>query len=86
MNLEPLTQNEVSQKKQVSNINGYMESRKMLLMNLVENGLVDTPGEGESGMNWESSNDIQSLSRVKQTVSGKLLYNTGSPVWHSVMT
>ena len=63
-----------------------MESRKMVLMNLVENGLVDIPGEGESGMNWESSNNIHSLSHVKQTVSGKLLYNTGSPVWHSVMT
>ena len=42
-----------------------MESRKMVLMNLVESGLVDIPGEGESGMNWESSNDIHSLSHVK---------------------
>ena len=29
----------------------YMESRTMVLMNLVENGLVDSAGEGEGGMN-----------------------------------
>ena len=58
----------------------------MVLMNLAENGHADIPGEGESGMNWESSNNIHSLSRVKQTDSGKLLHNTGSPVCHSVMT
>ena len=29
----------------------YMESRKMTLMNLVENGLLATVGEGEGGMN-----------------------------------
>ena len=30
----------------------------------VENGLVDTVGEGESGTNGESSTDIYILSRV----------------------
>jgi len=35
-----------------------MESRKMLLIKLVNNGLVDTMGEGEGGMNWKSSIDI----------------------------
>ena len=29
----------------------YMESRKMVLMDLAENGLVDTEGEDEGGMN-----------------------------------
>ena len=29
----------------------YMESRKMLLMNLVENRLVDLMAEGKGGMN-----------------------------------
>ena len=29
----------------------YMESRTMVLMNPVENGLVDSAGEGEGGMN-----------------------------------
>ena len=35
-----------------------MESRKMVLMNLVENGLVDTAEESEGGTNGESSTDI----------------------------
>ena len=42
-----------------------MESRKMVLMNLAENVLVDTAGEGEGGANRESSIDIYTLSRVK---------------------
>ena len=42
-----------------------MESRKMILMSLVENGLVDTVGEGEDGRNWESNLDICTLSCVK---------------------
>ena len=56
MNL-PLIQTEVSskEKKQVSYINVYiyiyMESRKMILMNLVENGLVDAVREGKGGAN-----------------------------------
>ena len=29
----------------------YIESRKIVPMNLVENGLVDTAREGEDGMN-----------------------------------
>ena len=41
----------------------YMESRKMVLMNLfagrnrdfqAKNGFVDTAGEEEGGINWES--------------------------------
>ena len=43
----------------------HMESRKMVLMNLVENGLLDTVGEGEGGMNWESNIDIYALQHVK---------------------
>ena len=35
-----------------------MESRKTVLMNLVENGLVGTAEESEGGMNGESSNDV----------------------------
>ena len=63
-----------------------MESRKTVLMNLVENGLVGTAEESEGGMNGESSNDIYILSCAKQTVSGKLLNNTGSPARCSVTT
>ena len=35
-----------------------MEYRKMVQMNLVKKGLVDTEGECEGGTNWESSLDI----------------------------
>ena len=45
-----------------------MESRKMALMNLVENGLVDTVGAGEGGANWESSNDTYTLPWVRYLV------------------
>ena len=51
-----------------------------------ENGLVDSAREGKDGKNRESSTDIYTLSRVKQPANGKLLYNSGSPPWHSVMT
>ena len=58
----------------------------MVLMILVESRLVDTVGEDEGGKKWESSIDIYTLSCVKQIDSGKLLNNTGSPAWDSVMT
>ena len=54
-----------------------MESRKMVLMNLyarkngdadIEKRFVDTVGEGESGMNGESSIDIYIPPCVKQLV------------------
>ena len=50
MNLEPLLQSEISQKEENKYhilMDIYMESRKMVLMNLVENGLVATAGKGE---------------------------------------
>ena len=61
---EPVTQSEVSQKEKNKYIYQciYMESRKMVLMidfqgrtgdADVENGLVDTAGEGAGGMNGE---------------------------------
>ena len=39
-----------------------------------------------NGKNGESSINIYILSCVKLIVGEKLLYNTGSPVWCSVMT
>ena len=51
-----------------------------------ENRLVDTAGEGKSGMNRESSLDIYILPCVNEIAGEKLLYNTGSPTWHSVTT
>lgn len=40
----------------------YMHSRKMVLMNLVENDLVDAVGEGEGGTNRGNSVDAYTLS------------------------
>lgn len=46
----------------------------------VENGLMDTAGEGESGTNWEKlSTYIHIYTYVKQRASRKLLYSTWSP-------
>ena len=52
----------------------------------VENELVDTVGERASGTSGKSSINICTLLCVKWIVRKKLLYNTGSPVWCSVMT
>ena len=61
MNLEPVIQTEVSQKEKNKYWNIYMEFRKMVLMNLVENRVADTVGKGEGGMNWESGTDIYTI-------------------------
>ena len=52
----------------------------------VVNGPVDVAGEGEGGMNWESSIDIYTLPCAKYIARRKLLYNTGSSAWCSVMS
>ena len=51
-----------------------------------ENGLADTAGEGETGMNGQSNTDIYTPPCAKQIAGEKLLCNTGSPVWCSEMT
>ena len=63
-----------------------MESRKIVLMNLVENRLVDAVGEGEGGPDCQSSIDICILLCMRWIVSGMLLYNTGVPAQLSVVT
>ena len=40
--------------------------------------IENTVGEGEGGMNWESSTETYTLPYVKQIASGKLQYNTGA--------
>lgn len=50
-----------------------------------QNRLMDTAGGGGK-MKRESSIDICILQCVKLIDSGKLLYSTGSPAWHSVTT
>ena len=58
MNLESLMRIKSERGKQVSYINAYMWNlEKMVLMNLLENGFVDT-AEGKGRANWESSTDI----------------------------
>ena len=50
MNLEPFIQSEVNQKEKYKYhmlMHIYMESRKMVLMNLIENRLVNTVVEGQ---------------------------------------
>ena len=49
MNLEPVIQSEVSQKEKNKYWNIYMEFRKMVLMSLAENRLLDSVGGGEGG-------------------------------------
>ena len=51
----------------------------------VENRLADIARKGVGGTNGKSNNDIYILLCVKQITSGKLLYSTGTPAWHSVM-
>ena len=52
----------------------------------VENGAVDTEREGESGTNGKSSINVYTLSCIKQIACEKLVYNTRSPAWPSMMT
>ena len=52
----------------------------------VKNGLVDTVWERVSGMNGESSINTYTLLCVRWIAGEKLLHNTGSPVWCSLMT
>ena len=52
-----------------------------------ENRLVNMgQGEGESGMNGESSMESYTLPYFKQIASGNLLYNSGNSNWGSVTT
>lgn len=52
----------------------------------IEKGLADTVGEGKHGTNEESSINVYILSFVKWITGEKLLYNTQSPAWCSVLT
>ena len=44
----------------------------------VENGCVDTGGDGEGGVNWEMGTDIYTLPYTQDRASGKLLYSRSS--------
>ena len=51
----------------------------------MENGLVDTVGEG-ARETMERAVSGRTHSCIKWLAGGKPLYNTGSPVWGSVMS
>ena len=51
-----------------------------------ENRLVDTVGEGEGGMNGESSVETHTLPYVKQDSQGNSLYESQNSNWGSVTT
>ena len=86
LNLEPIIQRN-EKEKHVLCINAYIRNLEKWYwltylqgMNReadIENILVDTAGEGEGGTSWESSIETYTLPDVKQTASGKFLYNTG---------
>ena len=56
------------------------------LLSDIENGGVDTGGEGEGGMNGEIRFDINTLLCVKQIASGNLCCSTESSARCSVVT
>ena len=43
-------------------------------------------GKGGGGMDWETEIDTYTLPCTKEIAGEKLLYKTGSPTWHFVMT
>ena len=72
-----------------------MESRKIILTNLFAaqqwkcRHREPTCGHSwgrEGGMDWKSNTETYTLQYVKQIAGEKLLHNTGSPAWHSVIT
>ena len=95
MNLEPVIQNEVSQRKMLY-INAYiwnlekwywwtyLQGRKR--DSDTENRLMDVEGEVEGGMNWESSIGIYIWPCVEQRANRNSLYSTGTSAWCSVTT
>ena len=47
----------------------------------VQNGLLDSVGEGEGGMFWENSIEISILSRVKQITSPGWMHEASAQGW-----
>ena len=52
------------------------ETQEYTVKNIFSN--VDTVGEGDGGMNWESGIDVHTLPCVKQMANAKLLYTQGA--------
>ena len=45
----------------------------------IKNRLLDSVGEGEGGLIWETSVETYTLPYVKQIDSGSLMYDSGQP-------
>ena len=100
MNLEPVKQSEVSQKEKnkyslLTHTHIHVESRKMVLMNRFAGKewrcrcrarTCGHSGDTVSRTDGKSCINMYTLSYAEWTVGEKLLHNTGSPVWRSVMT
>ena len=97
MNLEPVTQSEVSEKEKSIYFrlihiyevqkNGAEEPIfRAGIVTDVGDGLVYTAGDEESGKNGDNSTEIYTLPCVKQIDAGKLWYSTGRTAWCSVTT
>ena len=92
MNLEPIIQSKVTQKeRQIPYVNAYIRnlerwywwsySRGNKRDADIKDQLLDTVGEGEGGMIWDSGiyTEIYTLPYVRRMAGGNLLYNTGNP-------
>ena len=88
MKLEPIIQSEVSQKEKhqysiLTHINGIQKDGndnpvcKTAKETDVQNGLLDSEGEGESGMIWENGTETCILSYMKQIASPSSMHETG---------
>ena len=94
INLEPVTESEVSQReKEISYVNAYIWTLEKwhwwtYLQGRnsdrdIEDGLVDTVGEGEGGTNQQSSSDIYTALRVIKLVRSCYMTQGAQP--HTVM-
>ena len=91
-NLEPITQNEVSQKekskccilKYMYGIQKDSTDEPICRATVVVENRRGHEGEGEDGTNGESTMNAYTLPYVKQIVSGNLLYGSGNSNWCSV--
>ena len=88
MNLEPIIQSDVSQKKQISYINAYMWNLERWYWWTylqgskggadIESKHVDTVRKEEGKTNWNNRLETYALPRIKWIASGNLLYDSGS--------
>ena len=90
--MEPIIQNEVSQKDKdqysiLMHIYGILKDGndnpicKTEKDTDVQNRVLDSVGEGDGGMIWENSTETSILSRVKQIISPGWMHETSAQGW-----